>query len=90
MGSTNLTEARDFNLMLKTHYGPIESDDSIAYLRPETAQSIFTNFKNVLDATSRKLPFGIVQIGSVSNNDPKNFIFRVREFEQMECEFSPN
>lgn len=88
-GSTNLTEARDFNLMFKTHYGPVESDDSIAYLRPETAQSIFTNFKNVLDATSRKLPFGIAQIGKAYRNEitPRNFIFRVREFEQMELEF---
>lgn len=88
-GSKNLTEARDFNLMLKTHYGPVESDDSIAYLRPETAQSIFANFKNVLDSTSRKIPFGIAQIGKAYRNEitPRNFIFRVREFEQMEMEF---
>jgi len=88
-GSTNLTEARDFNLMLKTHYGPVESDDSIAYLRPETAQSIFANFKNVLDSTARKIPFGIAQIGKAYRNEitPRNFIFRVREFEQMEMEF---
>ena len=88
-GSTNLTEARDFNLMFKTHYGPVESTDSTAYLRPETAQSIFTNFKNVLDATSRKIPFGIAQIGKAFRNEitPRNFIFRVREFEQMELEF---
>lgn len=88
-GSSNLTEAREFNLMFKTHYGPVESTDSVAYLRPETAQSIFTNFKNVLDSTSRKLPFGIAQIGKAFRNEitPRNFIFRVREFEQMELEF---
>lgn len=88
-GSTNLTESREFNLMFKTHYGPVESSDSIAYLRPETAQSIFTNFRQVLDSTSRKLPFGIAQIGKAFRNEitPRNFIFRVREFEQMELEF---
>jgi glycyl-tRNA synthetase len=88
-GSTDLTEPRDFNLMFKTNYGPVASDDSIAYLRPETAQGIFTQFKNVLDATSRKIPFGIAQIGKAFRNEitPRNFIFRVREFEQMELEF---
>lgn len=88
-GSINLTDSREFNLMFKTHYGPIESEDSIAYLRPETAQSIFTNFKQVIDSTSRKLPFGIAQIGKAFRNEitPRNFIFRVREFEQMELEF---
>ncbi len=88
-GSKNLTEERAFNLMFKTHYGPVESNDCIAYLRPETAQSIFTNFKNVLDATSRKIPFGIAQCGKAFRNEitPRNFIFRVREFEQMELEF---
>ena len=88
-GSDNITQARDFNLMFKTNYGPVESDDSIAYLRPETAQNIFANFKNVLDSTSRKIPFGIAQIGKAYRNEitPRNFIFRVREFEQMECEF---
>ena len=75
--------------MFKTTVGPIESDDNIAYLRPETAQGIFVNFKNVLDSTNRKLPFGIAQIGKAYRNEitPKNFIFRVREFEQMEIEF---
>ena len=88
-GSENLTEVREFNLMFKTHYGPVTSDDAIAYLRPETAQSIFTNFKHVVDSTSRKIPFGIAQIGKAFRNEitPRNFIFRVREFEQMELEF---
>jgi glycyl-tRNA synthetase len=88
-GSTDLTEPRDFNLMFKTNYGPIVDDNSIAYLRPETAQGIFTQFKNVMDATSRKIPFGIAQIGKAFRNEitPRNFIFRVREFEQMELEF---
>lgn len=88
-GSKNLTEARPFNMMFKTTVGPIVDDESYAYLRPETAQGIFTNFKNVLDATSRKLPFGIAQIGKAFRNEitPRNFIFRVREFEQMELEF---
>jgi glycyl-tRNA synthetase len=75
--------------MFKTTVGPIESDDNVAYLRPETAQGIFVNFKNVLDSTNRKLPFGIAQIGKAYRNEitPKNFIFRVREFEQMEIEY---
>ena len=75
--------------MFKTTVGPIEDDDNIAYLRPETAQGIFVNFKNVLDSTNRKLPFGIAQIGKAYRNEitPKNFIFRVREFEQMEIEY---
>ena len=75
--------------MFKTNVGPVEDGASIAYLRPETAQSIFTNFKNVLDSTSAKLPFGIAQIGKAFRNEitPRNFIFRVREFEQMELEF---
>jgi glycyl-tRNA synthetase len=75
--------------MFKTTVGPIENEDNIAYLRPETAQGIFVNFKNVLDSTNRKLPFGIAQIGKAYRNEitPKNFIFRVREFEQMEIEF---
>ena len=87
--STNLTEPRDFNLMFKTNTGPVESDDSLAYLRPETAQSIFANFKNVIDSTSRKVPFGIAQMGKSYRNEitPRNFLFRVREFEQMELEF---
>jgi len=75
--------------MFKTTVGPIENEDNVAYLRPETAQGIFVNFKNVLDSTNRKLPFGIAQIGKAYRNEitPKNFIFRVREFEQMEIEF---
>lgn len=88
-GSTDLTEPRDFNLMFRTQVGPVASDENYAYLRPETAQGIFINFKNVLDSTSRKLPFGIAQVGKSYRNEitPRNFIFRVREFEQMELEF---
>ena len=88
-GSKDLTEPRPFNLMFKTNVGPVDDGSSFAYLRPETAQSIFTNFKNVLDSTSTKLPFGIAQIGKAFRNEitPRNFIFRVREFEQMELEF---
>ena len=85
----DLTEPRQFNLMFKTNVGPVDDDSSFAYLRPETAQQIFTNFKNVVDSTSRTLPFGIAQIGKAFRNEitPRNFIFRVREFEQMELEF---
>ena len=88
-GSEDLTDPRPFNLMFKTSVGPVEDGSSFAYLRPETAQSVFTNFKNVLDSTSARLPFGIAQIGKVFRNEitPRNFIFRVREFEQMELEF---
>ena len=88
-GSTNLTAPRAFNLMFKTNVGPIDDGSSYAFLRPETAQSIFTNFKNVVDSTARKLPFGIAQIGKSFRNEitPRNFIFRVREFEQMELEY---
>ena len=88
-GSEDLTEPRPFNLMFKTNVGPVDDGSSFAYLRPETAQQIFTNFKNVLDSTSKKLPFGIAQIGKAFRNEitPRNFIFRVREFEQMELEF---
>lgn len=88
-GSTDLTEPRPFNLMFKTQTGPVENAENLAYLRPETAQAIFTQFKNVVDSTSRKLPFGIAQIGKSFRNEitPRNFIFRVREFEQMELEF---
>ena len=83
------TNPRLFNMMFKTTVGPVVDEDSYAYLRPETAQGIFTNFKNVVDSTSRKLPFGIAQIGKSFRNEitPRNFIFRVREFEQMELEF---
>ena len=88
-GSKDLTDPRPFNLMFKTNVGPLENEGSIAYLRPETAQQIFTNFKNIVDSTSRALPFGIAQIGKAFRNEitPRNFIFRVREFEQMELEF---
>ena len=85
----DLTEPRQFNLMFKTNVGPLEDGKSFAYLRPETAQQIFTNFKNVIDSTSKSLPFGIAQIGKAFRNEitPRNFIFRVREFEQMELEY---
>ena len=88
-GSTDLTDPRPFNLMFKTAVGPVEDGSHYAYLRPETAQAIFTNFKHVLDSTSRRLPFGVAQIGKAFRNEitPRNFVFRVREFEQMELEF---
>ena len=88
-GSKDLTEPRPFNLMFKTNVGPIDDGTSFAYLRPETAQQTFTNFKNIVDSTSRSLPFGIAQIGKAFRNEitPRNFIFRVREMEQMELEF---
>ena len=88
-GSTDLTDPRPFNLMFKTNVGPVEDSENFAYLRPETAQSIFTNFKNVVDSTARTVPFGIAQIGKAFRNEitPRNFIFRVREFEQMELEY---
>jgi glycyl-tRNA synthetase len=84
-----LTEPRMFNLMFKTYVGPVEDDASVAYLRPETAQGIFVNFDNVLTTSRRKLPFGIAQIGKAFRNEitPGNFIFRDREFEQMEIEY---
>ncbi len=87
--SKDLTEARPFNLMFKTAIGPVDDGSSFAYLRPETAQQIFVNFKNVVDSTSRLPPFGIAQIGKAFRNEitPRNFIFRVREFEQMELEY---
>mgnify|MGYP001372467017 FL=1 len=85
----DLTEPRQFNLMFKTNVGPVDDGKSFAYLRPETAQNIFTNFKNVVDSTSRTVPFGIAQMGKAFRNEItlKSFIFRVREFEQMELEF---
>ena len=88
-GKCDFTEPRQFNLMFKTNVGPIDDGTSFAYLRPETAQQIFTNFKNVVDSSSKTLPFGIAQIGKAFRNEitPRNFIFRVREFEQMELEF---
>ncbi|MEC8978133.1 MAG: glycine--tRNA ligase [Pseudomonadota bacterium] len=84
-----LTEPRAFNLMFQTQTGPVASDENKAYLRPETAQGIFCNFKNILDSQTPKLPFGVAQIGKAFRNEvtPRNFIFRVREFEQMEIEF---
>jgi len=88
-GSTDLTEARPFNLMFKTFVGPVEDEGSEAYLRPETAQGIFVNFMNVLQTSRKKPPFGIAQMGKSFRNEitPGNFIFRTREFEQMEMEF---
>jgi glycyl-tRNA synthetase len=85
----SFTEARQFNLMFKTYAGPVEEDAAIAYLRPETAQGMFTNFMNVLQTTRKKPPFGIAQVGKSFRNEitPQNWIFRTREFEQMELEF---
>jgi len=85
----SFTEARQFHLMFKTNVGPVEDDASVAYLRPETAQGIFVNFSNVQTVTRKKPPFGIAQIGKSFRNEitPGNFIFRTREFEQMEMEF---
>ena len=85
----DLTEPRQFNLMFKTNIGPVDDGKTFAYLRPETAQQIFTNFKNVVDSTSRNVPFGIAEMGKAFRNEItlKSFIFRVREFEQMELEF---
>ncbi len=87
--STKLTEPRNFNLMFKTTVGPVETEESLAYLRPETAQGIFANFLNVQQTTRRKLPFGVAQIGKAFRNEitPGNFTFRTREFEQMEIEY---
>ena len=84
-----LTEARQFNMMFKTNMGPVEDDAATVYLRPETAQGIFVNFRNVQESTRRRLPFGIAQIGKSFRNEisPGNFIYRSREFEQMECEY---
>jgi len=84
-----LTEARQFNLMLKTHLGPIEDEGSLSYLRPETAQGIFVNFQNVVNSMRRKVPFGIAQIGKSFRNEVTtgNMTFRSREFEQMEIEY---
>jgi len=91
-GEVDWTEPRPFNLMFRTTVGAVSSDDdpaALAYLRPETAQGIFTNFANVLNTSRRKLPFGIAQIGKAFRNEvtPGNFIFRTREFEQMEIEY---
>ncbi|HVX48008.1 MAG TPA: glycine--tRNA ligase [Candidatus Saccharimonadales bacterium] len=83
------SEPRQFNMMFKTNVGPVESDDSISYLRPETAQGIFTNYKNVVDSFYPDLPFGIAQQGKAFRNEisPRDFVFRSREFEQMEIEY---
>ena len=85
----SLSKSRTFNMMFKTHVGATESDDSISYLRPETAQGIFTNFKNVVDSFYPNLPFGIAQQGKAFRNEiaPRDFVFRSREFEQMEIEY---
>ncbi len=88
-GSKDLTESRQFNLMFKTFVGPVEDEAATAYLRPETAQGMFVNFQSVLQSTRMRLPFGIAQVGKSFRNEitPGNFIFRTREFEQMEMEF---
>jgi len=88
-GGKDLTEPRAFNLMFKTFIGATEDENAVTYLRPETAQSIFVQFKNVLDTARKKLPFGIAQIGKAFRNEinPRNYIFRSREFEQMELEY---
>ncbi|MBN2030845.1 glycine--tRNA ligase [bacterium] len=85
----SLTEARQFNLMFRTHMGPVEEAASTIYLRPETAQGIYVNYKNVMDSSRKKIPFGIAQIGKAFRNEitPGNFIFRTREFEQMEMQY---
>lgn len=88
-GSTELTEPRNFNLMFQTYMGPVQDEGSIVYLRPETAQGIFVNFENVATSMRRKIPFGIAQIGKSFRNEitPGNFVFRTREFEQMEMQY---
>jgi glycyl-tRNA synthetase len=88
-GSTEFTEAKQFNLMLKTFLGPTEEKANTVYFRPETAQAIFTDFKQILETSRQKLPFGVAQIGKAFRNEitPGNFIFRTREFEQMEIEY---
>jgi len=88
-GKHNFTDIRKFNLMFKTHVGPTEDNDNLVYLRPETAQGIFVNFSNVQRTSRKKIPFGIAQIGKSFRNEisPRQFIFRTREFEQMELEF---
>jgi glycyl-tRNA synthetase len=84
-----LSPPRQFNLMLKTYLGPVEEDAAVVYLRPETAQGIYVNFKNVLQSSRKKLPFGIAQVGKAFRNEisPGNFVFRMREFEQMEMQY---
>ena len=87
--SGTFTEPRNFNLMFRTHMGPVDSEDNLIYLRPETAQGIFTNFENVRRTNRLKLPFGIAQVGKSFRNEitPGQFVFRTREFEQMEMEY---
>lgn len=88
-GKHELTESKQFNLMLKTFLGPVENESAVVYLRPETAQAMFVNFKQFIDNYQMKVPFGVAQIGKAFRNEitPGNFIFRLREFEQMEIEF---
>ncbi len=88
-GSRDLSDPRQFNLMFKTFMGPVEDQAAVVYLRPETAQGIYVNFQNVLNSSRQKVPFGIAQIGKAFRNEitPGNFIFRTREFEQMEMQF---
>ena len=88
-GALDWDRPKQFNLMFKTFIGPVESEDNAVYLRPETAQGMFVNFKNILDTSRKRLPFGIAQIGKAFRNEitPGNFIFRTREFEQMEIEY---
>jgi glycyl-tRNA synthetase len=88
-GSREITAPRQFNLMFKTYMGPVEDESAVVYLRPETAQGIYVNFLNVLNPSRQKIPFGIAQIGKAFRNEisPGNFIFRTREFEQMEMQF---
>lgn len=83
------TEVRQFNLMLNTHLGPVADDANKVYMRPETCQSLFTDFKNVCDTTRMRIPFGLAQIGKAFRNEitPGQFLYRTREFEQMEIEF---
>lgn len=87
-----LGESRQFNMMFRTNVGPLDSDDSISYLRPETAQGMFVNFKNIVDTVHPSLPFGMAQIGKAFRNEiaPRDFVFRTREFEQMEIEYFVN
>ncbi len=87
--SADITEPRNFNLMFKTHMGPVEDEGNVVYLRPETAQGIFVNFENVQTSMRKKIPFGIAQIGKSFRNEitPGNFTFRTREFEQMEMQY---
>src|SRR5699024_8396229 len=88
-GAFDWTEVRQFNLMFKTQFGATSGEDDAIYLRPETAQGIFVNFKNVLDTSRQKIPFGIAQVGKAFRNEvvARQFVFRMREFEQMEMQY---